>query len=106
MKDKSLERGRYLFTIDWCNGQDYDFGYSEIASGHKCAHIIELKNGQYAAQPNNRVIWSDGGAWIGTELTGHEKWQVFGREFSCEAAGWKWKTGSEELVNYNFIKNE
>jgi hypothetical protein len=99
-------RGKYLFTIDWCNGVDYELGYSEIASGHKCAHIIELENGQYAAQPNNRVVWSDGGAWIGVELKGHEKWEVFSREFSCEAMGWKWKTGGEELINYNFVKNE
>jgi len=106
LKDKSSIRGKYLFTIDWCNGTDHEFGYAEIASGHKCAHIIELENGQYAAQPNNRVIWSDGGAWIGTELTGNEKWEVFGREFSCEAMGWKWKTGTEELVNYKFEKCE
>jgi hypothetical protein len=106
LKDRTSMRGRYLFTIDWCNGPDYEFGYSEIPSGHKCAHVIELENGQYAAQPNNRVIWSDGGAWIGTELQGADKWEVFGREFSCEAMGWKWKTGSEELVNYTFVKNE
>ena len=106
LKDKSLEKGKYLFTIDWCNGPDYDFGYSEIASGHKCAHIIELENGQYAAQPNNRIIWSDGGAWIGTKLSGHEKWKVFSKEFSCEASGWKWKTGEEELVNYEFVPTD
>jgi hypothetical protein len=102
LKDKTLVKGKYLFTIDWCNGPDYEFGYSEIAGGHKCAHVLELENGQYAAQPNNRIIWSDGGAWIGTELKGHEKWKVFGKEFSCEAMGWKWKTGSEELMYYDF----
>lgn len=106
MKDKSFERGKYLFTIDWCNGPDYDFGYSEIPSGHKCAHIVELECGQYAAQPNNRVVWSDGGAWIGAKLKGHEKWKVFGREFSCEAAGWKWKTGEEELMHYDFVESD
>ena len=86
LKNKQKICGKYLFTIDWCNGADYEFGYSEIASGHKCAHIIELQNGQYAAQPNNRVIWSDGGAWIGEELSGHEKWKVFSKEFSCEGS--------------------
>ena len=33
LKDKSLHVGKYLFTIDWCNGEDYNFGYSEIAAG-------------------------------------------------------------------------
>ena len=24
---------------------------------HKCAHILALDNGNYAAQPNNRILW-------------------------------------------------
>ena len=31
--------------------------HSEIPHEHKCAHIIALNNGNYAAQPNNRCIW-------------------------------------------------
>jgi hypothetical protein len=106
LKNKNFIRGKYLFTIDWCNGPDYELGYSELASGHKCAHLIELENGQYAAQPNNRIVWSDGGAWIGSQLQGHQKWKVFGREFSCEAMGYKWKTGEEELMHYDFVEEK
>jgi hypothetical protein len=35
----------------------YNTEHSEIPQEHKCAHIIELENGNYAAQPNNRIIW-------------------------------------------------
>ena len=104
MKNKTEVQGTYRFTIDWCEGTEYPFGYGERASGHKCAHVITLENGQLAAQPNNRVIWSDGGAWIGVPLQGHHTWKVFSREFSCEAVGWKWYTGSEELVYYPFVQ--
>ena len=31
---------------------------SEIPQEHKCAHILELDNGNYAAQPNNRILWA------------------------------------------------
>ncbi len=34
-----------------------DTEHSEIPQEHKCAHILELDNGNYAAQPNNRILW-------------------------------------------------
>jgi hypothetical protein len=34
-----------------------DTDHSEIPHEHKCAHIIALDDGNYAAQPNNRCIW-------------------------------------------------
>ena len=34
-----------------------DADHSEIPHEHKCAHIIALNDGNYAAQPNNRCIW-------------------------------------------------
>ena len=35
-----------------------DSGPEEAGDGgHKCAHIIALDNGNFAAQPNNRVQW-------------------------------------------------
>lgn len=106
MKDRSAEPGRYLFTIDWASGPDHQFGYSEMAAGHKCGHVLALDCGRLACQPNNRVIWHDGGAFIGKPLAGHESWQVFSREFSCEAAGWKWTAGEEELMYYQFRGGE
>jgi hypothetical protein len=102
LKDKTPQTGRYLFTLDWCHGPEHQLGYSEMAAGHKCGHVIALDCGRLACQPNNRIVWHDGGAFIGKSLSGHESWEVFSREFSCEAAGWKWTAGEKELMHYQF----
>ena len=47
-------RGRYCCTVDW-----YANGYSDTPDQHKCAHLIALDNGQFAAMPNNRLRWYD-----------------------------------------------
>ena len=46
--------GRYCCTVDWI-----DNGYSDTPDQHKCAHLIALENGQFAAMPNNRIRWYD-----------------------------------------------
>ena len=58
-KDKKFYHGNYLFTIDWAHPDNniLNTEHSEIPQEHKCAHILELKNGNYAAQPNNRCLW-------------------------------------------------
>ena len=59
-KDKKWYHGTYLFTVDWAHPESniVDTDHSEIPAEHKCAHIMALTNGNYAAQPNNRLIWS------------------------------------------------
>ena len=54
---KQQREGTYLFTIDWCAGDynELDFGYAEKPDQHKCGHVIELDDGNYAIQPNNRL---------------------------------------------------
>ena len=58
-KDKKKHHGAYLFTIDWGHpdANILDTDHSEIPHEHKCAHIIALDDGNFAAQPNNRCIW-------------------------------------------------
>jgi hypothetical protein len=57
--DKKFYHGKYLFTIDWAHPDTniLDVEHSEIPQEHKCAHILELTNGNFAAQPNNRILW-------------------------------------------------
>ena len=57
--DKKFYHGQYLFTIDWAHPDTniLDTEHSEIPQEHKCAHILALDNGNYAAQPNNRLLW-------------------------------------------------
>ena len=51
--------GQYLFTIDSCNGDVnmIDVGVSEVPEEHKQFNFGKLDNGQYFAQPNNRMLW-------------------------------------------------
>lgn len=50
----NVERdGRYLLTIDWASPDGQ--GFAETPGQHKCGHLIELDDGNYALQPNNRV---------------------------------------------------
>ena len=54
--------GKYLFTLDWGSSDDMsdtDFGLSEFPSQHKCGHFIQMDNGNFAIQPNNRILVSD-----------------------------------------------
>ena len=43
-----------MFTLDWCESEDAEEAGD---SAHKCAHLIALDNGNFAAQPNNRIQW-------------------------------------------------
>ena len=58
-KDKKNYPFEYLFTVDWGHPESniLDTEHSEIPAEHKCAHILALDNGNYAAQPNNRILW-------------------------------------------------
>ena len=43
-----------MFTLDWFGHEDAEEAGD---GGHKCAHVIALDNGNFAAQPNNRIQW-------------------------------------------------
>jgi hypothetical protein len=60
-KDKNMHGGEYMFTIDNAHpdASVLDVNYSEHDPEHKSFNIIKLDNGQFAAQPNNRVIFRD-----------------------------------------------
>jgi hypothetical protein len=56
LKDRTWYPGSYMFTIDWhASTEAEDAG----DGGHKCAHIVALDNGNYAALPNNALQWFD-----------------------------------------------
>ena len=60
-KDKKMHKGEYLFTVDNAHRDRslIDTNFSEHDPEHKSFNIIKLNNGQFAAQPNNRVIFTD-----------------------------------------------
>lgn len=60
-KDKTWYQGSYLFTVDnsFSDPNVIDTTYAEWPEDHKSFNFIQLDNGQYAAQPNNRTIFLD-----------------------------------------------
>ena len=57
-RNKNKISGKYLFTLDWHNPESniVDHGYSENPGQHKCGHVILRDDGNFAIQPNNRVL--------------------------------------------------
>jgi hypothetical protein len=58
LKSGTWAEGEYMFTVDSAH-PDFniiDTGFSEDVEDHKSYNFIKLDNGQFAAQPNNRVI--------------------------------------------------
>lgn len=60
-KNQKMYGGTYLFTIDTCHSESstLNINFSEFDPEHKSFNIIKLDNGQFAAQPNNRIVWKD-----------------------------------------------
>lgn len=60
-KDRQFHFGRYLFTIDFASPDPnrIDVTFTEGVEEHKSYNFIQLDNGQFACQPNNRCLWYD-----------------------------------------------
>jgi hypothetical protein len=106
-KDKKWHRGAYLFTVDWAHPESniVDTDHSEIPHEHKCAHILALDDGNYAAQPNNRLIWNIPSFTVKEEVP--FDWKVQTSEWNVENSG-KWKTEDSDKFFYDIEekKNE
>ena len=97
-KDKKWHHGKYLFTIDFAHPDSniLDTEHSEIPHEHKCAHIIALKDGNYAAQPNNRIIWDLPSFTVKDNIP---DWKVQTNEWSVEDSG-QWITEDTDKFFY------
>jgi len=99
-KDKKWYHGTYLFTVDWAHPESniVDTEHSEIPAEHKCAHIMALENGNYAAQPNNRIIWRIPSFTVRDEVP--FDWKVQTTTWTVEDSS-KWKTEDSDRFFYN-----
>ena len=97
-KDKKWHSGKYLFTIDWGppDANILNSDHSEIPHEHKCAHILALNDGNYAAQPNNRLIWDIPSFTVKDEIP---DWKVQTSEWDVEDSN-KWKTEDTDKFFY------
>ena len=97
--------GRYLFTIDSAN-PDKNItitDFSEVPEQHKSFNIIELDNGHFAAQPNNRCIFYDKS--LSPSKMTFPDYKVSTMEFQVEANS-KWTAGDTDDFFYEFKKDE
>jgi len=99
-KDKKLHPGAYLFTVDWAHPESniVDTDHSEISHEHKCAHILALENGNYAAQPNNRIIWNIPSFTVKDEVPWD--WKVQTSDWNVEDKS-KWRTEDSDRFFYD-----
>ena len=99
MKDKKFYKGEYLFTIDSCHSDsnELNVSLSETPNEHKSFNIIKLDNGQFCAQPNNRVLFFDQ-SLTPKGITKPDS-KVSTHEFKCED-GTKWVADSDDFF-YN-----
>ena len=104
-KDKKWYYGTYLFTIDWAHPESniVDTDHSEIPAEHKCAHIMALENGNYAAQPNNRLIWNIPSFTVKDEVP--FDWKVQTTLWNVEDSS-KWKTEDSDSYFYRIEKTK
>jgi type 1 glutamine amidotransferase len=62
-----MHKGEYMFTLDTCHSQHstLNVNFSEHDPEHKSFNFIKMNNGQFAAQPNNRTIFTDQSLVVG-----------------------------------------
>lgn len=98
-------RGEYLFTIDSCHGDSntVNTGVSEVPEQHKQFNFGKLDNGQFFAQPNNRMLWYE------QSLTPKElkkpDFQVSTKYYFSEKAS-KWAFGDSDDYFYKAENRE
>jgi hypothetical protein len=99
MKDRSEVEGEYLFTIDTTHSDpnEVDTGWSETPNEHKSFNICKLDNGQFCAQPNNRLRWFQPSR--GTDLKAVPYFRYSTEIWRCEDHE-KWRP-SETKWDYN-----
>jgi len=98
-KDKKFHHGNYMFTVDHASPDlnMIDTGFSEGPEDHKSFNFIELTNGQYAAQPNNRVIFFDAASNPKEML--FPNFKVCTKKYVVETNP-KWRLGDSDTVTY------
>ena len=78
-----------------------DVDHSEIPQEHKCGHFIALNNGNYAIQPNNRILWHL------NNFTTKKEWP----DYKTQTSEWNvenkdWATDDTDRMFYDIINKK
>jgi hypothetical protein len=98
-KNKEWTWGVYMFTVDNCfpDSNILDVGLSEDIEDHKSFNFIQCDNGQFAAQPNNRLIVLEPSS--NPETLKFPNFKVATKKWSVESES-KWSLGDTDTVMY------
>jgi hypothetical protein len=98
-KDRQFHFGKYLFTVDFAepDANCLDVTFSEGVQEHKSFNFIQLDNGQFACQPNNRCLWYDV-SLVPAELK-HPDFKIPTEVYSVENRA-KWSAGGDDSWFY------
>ena len=84
-------------TFDW-----HDNPYSDEPTQYKCLHLIQLDNGLYTLQPNNRIYWKHM-SFTTKPFPKKPDYKVDDKIFQCEGSSEKWIiNGDDEQYYYEF----
>jgi hypothetical protein len=97
--------GKYLFTIDSCHADTniLNVSYAEVPEEHKSFNILELDNGHYAAQPNNRCLFYEKSMTPSKML--QPDFKVSTEYYSVENKS-KWTAGDDTNYFYDLKEQE
>lgn len=98
MKDGSEEWGSYMMTFDW-----YRNPFSDEPTQYKCLHMIEMDNGCYSLQPNNRIFWRDM-SFTTKPFPEKPDYKVDSQIYKCESVSDRWLISGEDTSYYYKIE--
>lgn len=99
-KQQKIELGSYWWTFDFClQDNEYDLGVAEQPDEHKCLHMIEMDDGNFMLQPNNRCIWLDP-SFVTKPFNPGEGYKVTTSYIDCER-GDEWVTSDDDKQYYS-----
>jgi len=102
LKSGEWATGEYMFTVDSAH-PDFnvlDTGFSEDAEDHKSYNFIRCDNGQFAAQPNNRMLILEPSS--NPRVLKQPDFKVSTRRWSVETDA-KWALGATNTVMYEQV---
>lgn len=105
LKDGNWMTGEYMFTVDSAHPDfnTLDTGFSEDVEDHKSYNFIKCDNGQFAAQPNNRLIILEPSS--NPKELKMPDFRVATKRWSVEADS-KWALGDTNTVMYEKVKKD
>jgi hypothetical protein len=108
MKNRTTLEGTYLYTIQWGANENngMDFTLSEDPQEHKSHHFIMLETGQFALQPNNRILRWYEPSFVTKKYEG-QPWKINTQEYSCEQEhAWVTEDTDDFLYEADIISKE